>query len=412
MVTKHIVTTKEPIMNPSSVSRPAGPARFRALIDELFFQLEDAFVRAGWSVEKNPAGGPPGYAADFVVEKKRRRYVAEVRIAREPRRPELPALLADAYVRASVGARAHNAKPLAIVGASLISDELARELADYANRFFADAAWGFIDGSGRIELHGAGLDVLNQRPRLAQRRGVASIVGSDIFSDLGQWMAKVLLASSVPSRYLDAPRDEIAGSGQLAKLASVSAPSASRFVRGLKQRGFLAEDNGLRLIRREAFLRDWQRANRGPRLERACQWLLPSSDPREKLGKALRAHQEPGIARAKRAALGLFSACDRLGLGFVKGAPQHLYLEDLSDPELERLGLVPAGPGERVDVFVREPVFPESVFRGAVQVDGLPVADVLQCWLDVADHPVRGAEQAEHIWRKVFVPNVLQPVLE
>jgi hypothetical protein len=28
---------------------------------------------------------------------------------------------------------------------------------------------------------------------------------------------------------------------------------------------------------------------------------------------------------------------------------------------------------------------------------------VLQVWLDVADHPARGASQAEEIWRRVLV---------
>ena len=85
----------------------------------------------------------------------------------------------------------------------------------------------------------------------------------------------------------------------------------------------------------------------------------------------------------------------------------HLYVERPSSALLESLDLVPAAPGERVEVFVREPVFPEALFRGMVLAGQVPVADVLQCWLDVANHPVRGAEQAEHLWKRVLEPSLL-----
>jgi hypothetical protein len=48
--------------------------------------------------------------------------------------------------------------------------------------------------------------------------------------------------------------------------------------------------------------------------------------------------------------------------------------------------------------------WPESLFRGAVRPDGVPVADVIQCWLDVSSHPARGAEQAAFIWKRVLGP--------
>ena len=38
----------------------------------------------------------------------------------------------------------------------------------------------------------------------------------------------------------------------------------------------------------------------------------------------------------------------------------------------------------------------------AVRRDGVMVADVIQVWLDVLNHPTRGQEQAEHIFRKVL----------
>jgi hypothetical protein len=62
-----------------------------------------------------------------------------------------------------------------------------------------------------------------------------------------------------------------------------------------------------------------------------------------------------------------------------------------------RMGLSPEGAEQKPDVYVRVPAFRESVFRAAVVRDGVPVADILQVWLDVGSHPARGEAQSEEI---------------
>jgi hypothetical protein len=57
-------------------------------------------------------------------------------------------------------------------------------------------------------------------------------------------------------------------------------------------------------------------------------------------------------------------------------------------------------------VVLRVARWPESVLRGAVSVRGVPVADIIQCWLDVSAEPARGAEQAAFIWKKVLGPAI------
>ena len=51
------------------------------------------------------------------------------------------------------------------------------------------------------------------------------------------------------------------------------------------------------------------------------------------------------------------------------------------------MGLSPQGREQRPDVYVRVPAFRESIFRAAVVRDGVPIADILQVWLDVGSHP-------------------------
>jgi hypothetical protein len=68
------------------------------------------------------------------------------------------------------------------------------------------------------------------------------------------------------------------------------------------------------------------------------------------------------------------------------------------------LCLSSSGAEQRADVYVRIPGNRESVFRGAIVKDGVPSSDIIQVWLDVSQHPSRGREQADLIWRRVLAP--------
>ncbi|MCK6447827.1 MAG: hypothetical protein L6Q99_15655 [Planctomycetes bacterium] len=94
----------------------------------------------------------------------------------------------------------------------------------------------------------------------------------------------------------------------------------------------------------------------------------------------------------------------------MDGAPIHLYLEDVRDESLRRFGLERA-PADQARVRVIEPRWPEALFRGVVlrqtrTGNFVPTADVVQTWLDVLDHPVRGSEQAGEIEREAFARSV------
>jgi hypothetical protein len=168
----------------------------------------------------------------------------------------------------------------------------------------------------------------------------------------------------------------------------------------------------LELVNVEMLLDRWRRAGRKPIQEVPMRWIIPGNRDRQ-LFEAVRTYVrqfqsqagEPdhGLFRP-RTCVGLFAAADALGFHFVRGVAPHLYLERLHPVALDALGLAPAQQGQQVDVFIRVPSFRESVFRSAVIRYGVPVCDVLQVWLDVADHPTRGANQADAIWRQVLAP--------
>jgi len=104
--------------------------------------------------------------------------------------------------------------------------------------------------------------------------------------------------------------------------------------------------------------------------------------------------------------MGLFAAADLLGFKFVHGVAPHLYLERLDPDALKQLGLSVENAGAHPDVYIRIPENKEVVFRPVVRHEGVPVADILQVWLDVANHPARGKEQADQIWKRVLAPSI------
>jgi hypothetical protein len=80
------------------------------------------------------------------------------------------------------------------------------------------------------------------------------------------------------------------------------------------------------------------------------------------------------------------------------------YLERMNSEVLKDLGLSGDAEEPEADVRVRIPGNRECIFRGIVRRDGVPVSDILQVWLDVGEHPSRGKEQADLIWKRILSP--------
>lgn len=371
-----------------------GAARYERL-------LADAFRRAHWRVDEQPSHGP-----DLRVRRGPLHYIVEVKAAPEARRDRLVPLLSQAILQVQAWSRSlpEQPRPLAIVAAPHMSQALAEEVIEFAQAHAPDVSIGVIDANGFRLFDGEGLDALN-----AVRRHVAPRSHdhgqppfAHMFSDLNQWMLKILLAPDLPEELLSAPRGRYRNASELAGAANVSVMSAFRCLRELRAAEFLDEQaDGLRLARVPELLRRWQAAYVKPQRDLGMRWILPSGDSMSQLREALRSYaQEPSLPRA---CLGLFAAADALGVGFVHGVPPHVYLERMNPNALERLGLAPAAHS-RVDLWVRIPVAKESVFRGAVQREQVRVADILQVWLEVGEYPGRGSAQAKEIMHRILQP--------
>ena len=353
--------------------------------------LAAMFEKAGWHLRPGPSdkSGP-----DLVVRRKGLAYAVKIKAAAEGRSDRLVPLFAQAVLE-SARAAGQRAAPLAIVAAPRISPRAAEQVMKFAGDYAPDAAAGVIDFEGLAMFRGPHLEEMNARGKalpVSVRRSVRD--SGHVFSDLNQWMLKVLVAPELPDGLLSAPRGQYRNASQLARAANVSVMSAFRFVHQLQREGYLHESAPyLSLVRREDLLRRWQALSVRSVREVPMRFVLPGD----------RQAQLRRMFGSGRACLALFAAADALRLGFVHGVPPYVYVQRIQPANLAAWkNLRACGSGEPPDVIVRQAPAPQSVFRGIVRPGGMPACDVLQVWVDVAAHPSRGGEQADLIQKRVL----------
>src|SRR5579864_8191038 len=172
-------------------------------------QLVDLFRNSGWEVRREPQ--VPG-EADLVVKKGNLEYVIELKRAPESRRDRVVPLLAEAILQAQ--AYAHKippARPLAIIASPHLSPAVVDQAIEFQEAHASDVAVGFFDDRGFRVFRAPGLESLNSSsPEIHRRKSSFPELHSySLFSDLGQWMLKVLLAQHIEPRFLRAPRLKI-----------------------------------------------------------------------------------------------------------------------------------------------------------------------------------------------------------
>jgi len=376
--------------------------------------VANAFRRAAWRVHRPRAGAAP--QPGLIVEGGGRKYVVEIKRSSEGRRDRVIPLLSQAILEAQALARQfpEAVVPVAVVGAPHLPAAVVDAVQKYAGRVAPQLGVGLVDAEGLRAFWGHGLEVLNARPFSREHRARRQIARQrlpHLFSDLNQWMLKVLLADSIPVNLLSAPRARFRNPTELARAAGVSVMSAFRLVRQLAMENFIAQDEGwLELVRTPELLNRWS-AWREPVQELPVRWLVKRDQAalaallKSYLAGGPWAGGSAGERRSKpRVCLGLFAAADALGFGFVHGVPPHIYMERFDSGLLQRFGLSVEDAEHSPDAYIRIPANPEAVFRAAVLKDGVPCADILQVWLDVSDHPSRGRAQADSIARRALGP--------
>jgi len=372
-----------------------APRRAEFKAEDLVAEL---FSAHGWKVQRQLDIGP--YEADFLIRKGRRAFVVEVKAHSEGRGDRVIPLLSHAILQARAYAAALKVQPMAVVYVRDASPSLISQVGLFAKDYADDVAVGIVSENGVRFFVGDGLEDMSVDPNIVRVSPSRSAGGApNLFSDLNQWMLKVLLAPEIAERLLSAPRGRYRNVSELAKAANVSVMSAFRFHEQLREAGFVDESSpSLNLVRRPELFRRWQAESRR---------ALPHEVPMRFLIRGALEQQLHEFVSNHESCLALFAAADALKLGHVKGVLPYVYVAKLSELQLRGWnGLVEVAPGERPDIIVRKPQAPKSVFRGMVDERDVACCDVLQVWLDVAAHPSRGEEQAELIYRKVLRPVV------
>lgn len=383
-----------------------GLSKSSTLGEEYLELLSDLLRQDGWDVARETS--IPDSGADLIISRGGRRYVVALKVSQENRRERLVALLSQAVLQARAAAQRSNgqALPLAVVAAPAIAPSAAEALMNFLDKFVPDTAAGIFDREGLRRFVGAGLEALVATPKRSARREKLRMPDSaNLFSDLNQWLLKVLLAPLVPEDLLQAPRGNYRNASELAAAAGVSVMSSFRFVRLLEQERLLDdESDSLRLVHRQDLMSRWRAAYLRPARGLPLCWIDPARTDRQLL-QALRTYNYDsalGKRPEARACLGLFGAADALGCRPIPEMHPHFYLEKLDREALLSMGLTPQGAQYRPDVFVRIPVFREAIFRAAVVRDGVPVTDILQVWLDISASPDKGEMWANEIRRQAL----------
>lgn len=308
--------------------------------------------------------------------------------------------LAPFLAKAILEARARNSpevESVAVIEVKRATPLASERLEKFVNEVAPDQSWLLLDQEGRSFSFVKNAAELSRVGGSAQRAAASQKAPVSLFTDLHQWLLKVLLAPHLEERLLTAPRGRaLRNASALAEAARVSVPVATRFVKALDAFGHLERRFGdLRIARPLELLRIWAAQRSHPaRLEQGVVAVRGWEGAVLGYGALLNPERPPFV-------LSLHEACTELGFGHVRGAMPVLWASSLEPSQLEPFGFVADSSG-KMDLVLRTPRFPESLYRGLVRVNGKPVTDVIQCWLDATHYRIRGQEQADYLWRHVF----------
>lgn len=351
----------------------------------------------------------------FLDESTQKRFACEVKEVRDGRADRVIPQLAMAILQAKRYAESNDGyAPLAIVFVSNIAPSLLKQFTEFADEYAKGMNLALVTDSSayltRIDdqwRHHETLAPLLLPPiRLHGGLGKSHAVTFNPFSDLNQWMLKILIARDLPESLMQVPGtpiysgEPIYSGAALARFAGASPMSANRLITHLKKERFLIESaEGLTLTRREEFFSLWKSASTAFPAELALRFLVrvaPSTQFQALLG-----------AISEEYCLGLFAAAEQLGVSHVNGTPPYLIMKRLpvleaNRPEWRMVAV--CKDGEAPDFIVRRTMTPTATFNAAVRPHGVLCTDVIQTWLDVSNHPTRGSEQADHIYKTVLKP--------
>lgn len=261
---------------------------------------------------------------------------------------------------------------------------LAQYLSPARRKKCKEAAVNFVDLSGNVYLRYKSLFVEREGfpNRFPEKR-----IGRNPFADKASLILRELLSR----------KDKLWGVRELAKAGKIDAGFISRMLRELESKGYVSRlGSKFKLANASHVLADWVNSYDYKKNEEFKYFCLAQS-PDEILSRI----RDINVPEHVRYALGLHA-----GAGLISAHARydqvHIYVQDEADIEFFRqaLALKVAEEGAGANIIFLLPYYENSVFYDKQKVHGLWVVSDIQLYIDLYNYPLRGLEQAEHIFEK------------
>lgn len=361
--------------------------------------VHSLFQRHGWVVREK---GEDGKGLDFILTSPLgETYHVVLKALTEGRADRAIPLFSQALLesRARANAGQGGSRPAVILWVGIASPALIKKLVSFHRDYGSGEPLAILSD---VPLYLDFPDLQADAQPVTVRRSSHSAPPTLVFSDLAQWMLKLLLAVDIKRENLiNAPEKTYMTASELAREAGVAVMTATRLINALKEEGMVEFAPHLRIVQRRKLAHRWKAAYVKPTASVPMKFLVRGVPEDELLRKTLK--------RENGATLGQFAAAHALGVGHVHGAIATLWAPNLAAAEGWR-GLKRAREGERPDVILKQHHYPQSLLRGRVMCKGVWVTDIIQTWLDVSSDPTRGAEQAAELEHGVLAKVVGEKV--
>ncbi len=337
--------------------------------------------------------------------------VVEMRIMNAYRSQEFRALVGDAILRNRYGESERQPEGELFLAIMLkrMSPMVVKDLQDYAQRYLPSMNWLAMDEVGQGRACFSGVEESLSLPDAFRQEVDVRVQGSqgNVFSRKNQLLFKILLLAGIDKQYWGGPSRVPGSIGELAQISGVSQPSVSSFVMKAESAGFLKRSRGgFHIIRYRELLDEWFYSVKQQRRYEVGARFLYGEEPAERFVGKMREYclkAKPG-ADGPALIVGHHLACHLLKLGRSNVQFAKIYANRPVEEIMSALDLARDESSDPQLVLAVPPIG-QPLLAGHVVCDGIPVSDVLQCYLDVRSSLARGNEQAEFILEKILMPH-------
>jgi hypothetical protein len=354
---------------------------------------------------------------DFIFRRGRRKYAIEVKQSRKIQLA-LSHLLPRGILLLQAAKRLSGYIPIVAVVVEKLDQRDVDRMADFIHHFAPEVGWLLVDeyGAGAFkdpeEDEHVILPSLNRQPMMpgssleSKSHSSAHNRRQLSFSDLDQWLLKVFLLGhpGIAADYWGGPQGIVQNAFQLSKLSGVSPPISNSWFNAMESSGYLKRIGRQKaiLLRPNALIEEWRGQYRfGDNRILPYRSMYPISEDDEYFNDILGRIKSRNKDAVPLAISG-HQACKQFGIKHSSAKSIHIYFWGNIGHVANSLDLVPAEAANEANVFLVEPKYPKSIFGGRVVKKGIPICDILQCYLDLFNLPDRGREQADFIYQNIL----------